>query len=396
MFAEQLIYKALSQGCPFIHEHRLNSILEVSGALRDSQNLSLSELGRSLKGSSSIKHKIKKVDRLEGNKHLHEELEQLYQGLSSFVLTYISQAVEVPIIIDLCFMKDDKAIQMLSAEVVTKGRSLPLYRKVFTQGELKDQTENFLKQLAQCIPQNRSVIIVMDAGFYNEWFKAIESYGWHWICRVRQGRSFQYEGDDTWLNIKDFISEVKEKTKDQGSILLTQEHKYPCRLVTTKRAAKGRVRKDSHGNTHGRIGSGRYKAAAKEPWLLTTNLPSTYKAAQIVALYTKRMQIEESFRDLKSHQFGLAARYIRTRCVYRWGVKMLLAAIVQITYWVIGIIGHSQGMQRIFQANTVKDKKVFSYFTLGRFIIEYDKLDCIQFDESSLAQVIQNELSKNW
>ncbi len=45
--------------------------------------------------------------------------------------------------------------------------------------------------------------------------------------------------------------------------------------------------------------------------------------------YSKRMQIEQSFRDIKSHQFGLSARYASTKSIYRWGVKMLLAAIVQ-------------------------------------------------------------------
>lgn len=75
---------------------------------------------------------------------------------------------------------------------------------------------------------------------------------------------------------------------------------------------------------------------------------------------------------------------------------MLLAAIVQITYWVIGVIGHSQGMQKIFQTNTVKDRKVFSYFTLGKLIIEHEKINEITFNESNLAQVIQQELRRKW
>lgn len=397
MLAEKLLYEALIKGCPYIHENRLNTVIEVSQALRDSNNLSLSALGRRLKGTSAIKHKIKKVDRLEGNKQLHEEIDSLYQGLSDYVFTYLHQDDTLPIIIDLCFMKDDKAIQMLSAEIAAKGRTIPLYRKIFNQGELKDQTENFLKELSYCIPKGRQVIIVMDAGFYGEWFKIIEFYGWYWLSRVRQGRSLKFANTDSWISIKDFIPSVKEKTTNYSQILLTKEHEHSCRLVTTKRSPKGRVRKDSHGNTQSKIGSGRYQSAAKEPWLLATNLSkSHFKSVQIVNLYAKRMQIEESFRDLKSHQFGLAARYVRTRCVYRWNVKMLLAAIVQITYWVIGIIGHSQGMQRIFQANTVKDKKVFSYFTLGRLIIEHDKINQITFSEEILAQVIQNELSRNW
>lgn len=397
MLAEKLLYEALIQGCPYIHENRINSVIDVSQALRDSNNLSLSALGRSLKGSSAIKHKIKKVDRLEGNKRLHEEVSSLYQGLSDFVFTYLCQDDKLPIIIDLCFMKDDKAIQMLSAEVATKGRTIPLYRKVFNQGELKDQTEDFIKELSYCVPKGRQVIVIMDAGFYGDWFKTIESYGWYWLSRVRQGRSLKFATMDNWISIKDFIPSVKDKTTHYSQVLLTKEHEHPCRLVTTKRSPKGRTRKDSHGNTQSRIGSGRYQSAAKEPWLLATNLPeSEFKSVQIVTLYAKRMQIEESFRDLKSHQFGLAARYARTRCIYRWNVKMLLAAIVQITYWVIGVIGHSQGMQKIFQANTVKDKKIFSYFTLGKLIIEHNKIDQINFSEESLAQVIQNELSRNW
>ena len=47
-------------------------------------------------------------------------------------------------------------------------------------------------------------------------------------------------------------------------------------------------------------------ARAREPWLLATSLPVTTKLAkQVVRLYRLRMSIEEGFRDMKSHQFGL-------------------------------------------------------------------------------------------
>lgn len=284
MFAEKLLFNALVEGCPFIHENRLNAVLDVSVALRDSQNLSLSQIGRSLKGPSDIKHKIKKVDRLEGNKNLHEELDDLYRALSSYVFTYLSQDTNLPIIIDVCFMKDDRAIQMLSAEVATKGRSLPLYRKVFKEGELKEQTQNFLKELAHCIPKDRNVIVIMDAGFHCEWFETIDSFGWFWVCRVRQGKSLKFSDSEDWLTIKDFIPKVKDKTTNYERVSLTRRHEYYCRLVTTKRASKGRHSKDSRGNTYGRVGSGRYKSAAKEPWILATNLPSVYKSTAVVNL----------------------------------------------------------------------------------------------------------------
>lgn len=396
MFCEKLLFNALIEACPFIHENRINAVLDVSMALRDSQNLSLSQIGRSLKGPSAIKHKIKKVDRLEGNKNLHEELDSLYGALSSYVFSYLSQDTSLPIVIDVCFLKDDRAIQMLSAEVATKGRTLPLYRKVFKEGELKEQTQRFLKELSHCTPEGRKVIVIMDAGFHCEWFETIDSLGWFWVCRIRKGKSLKFSEAADWLPVKDFLSQVKEKTTNYEKVLLTRRHKYYCRVVTTKRASKGRHEKDSRGNIHGKTGSGRYKSGAKEPWILATNLPSDYKSAAIVNLYAKRMQIEESFRDLKSHQFGLCGRYIRTQCVHRWGVKMLLAAIVQITYWIIGVIGHSQGMQSRYQANTVKDKKVFSYFTLGKLMIQHDGFKHITFHDEPLALIIQKELSRKW
>lgn len=108
------------------------------------------------------------------------------------------------------------------------------------------------------------------------------------------------------------------------------------------------------------------------------------------------MQIEESFRDVKSHQFGLSTRYIRTVSIYRWAIAMLLAAIVQITLWIIGVIGHHQGMQSYFQANTVRDKKVFSYFYLGQLIVEHNKLHAVMTKCLNIEHAIQAELERDW
>jgi len=396
MFTEKLLYTALEASCPFIHQTRLNAVMDVAQALQNSQNLSLSEMGRNLPGQSDIKHKIKKVDRLEGNEHLHNELNQLYQGLSAYVFQYISQDKQLPVVIDLCFMKDDRAIQMLSAETVSKGRSIPLYREVFDEGEFKGRAKSFLENLLRCIPKEREVIVIMDAGFYDDWYREVESLGWYWICRVRTGKSFKFPEEHDWISIKDFIPKVKARTTNYDDVLLTKKHKHPCRIVTTRKTNKKRKVLRSRGKTTHKIASGSYRAASKEPWILATNLPSSYKSVEITKLYSKRMQIEESFRDVKSHQFGLSGRYIRTTCTHRWGVKMLLAAIVQITYWVIGVIGHSQDMQRIFQANTVRDRKVFSYFTLGRLIIEHGRLKNIQLSRRKISDVIQQELDRNW
>lgn len=101
--------------------------MDVASGLRNSQNLSLSELGRNLPGDAKLKNKIKKVDRLEGNQALHNELFTLYQGLSSFVFRYISQDNTLPLLVDIYCLKDDREIQMLSAEIAIK-RINPRYQ----------------------------------------------------------------------------------------------------------------------------------------------------------------------------------------------------------------------------------------------------------------------------
>jgi hypothetical protein len=379
-----------------MHITRLNAVLDVAAGLRRSQNLSLSELGRNLPGDAQLKNKIKKVDRLEGNEALHNELFSLYQGLSHFVFTYISHDISVPLIVDICCLKDDREIQMLSAEVAVKGRSIPLYREVYRDTETKGRAKNFLKELSLCLPRNRQITVIMDAGFYDEWFKEIEALGWYWLCRIRGTKSVKLSEQLEWKTVQELIPDIKSKTIHYEQALLTKDHKRPCRMVTTYRQPKGRKVKTSRGKTTSTVSNGSYSQANKEPWILATNLPLDYKPVDIINLYFKRMQIEESFRDVKSHQFGLSGRYVRTASVDRWGVKMLLAAIVQITYWVIGVIAHSQNKQKYFQANTVKDKKIFSYFTLGKLMIEHHQLSSLAPDPRTLQDIIEQELNRVW
>lgn len=394
MEINKILHSHLRRECESIYSTRLDAVMEVAQALQKSNDLSLTRMGRKLEGESSLKNKIKKVDRLEGNKYLHNELHTLYQGLSVYVMSLISQVKSVPIVIDLCFVKDDGALQMLSAEIATKGRTVPIYREAFEEGSLKNRARSFLNNLSKCIPQGREVVVIMDAGFFEDWFKEIELLKWHWICRIRQGRSLKFLEKGDWVTIKEFINEVGTTTKSYKNVLLTRRHQHSCRIITTNKKNINKKRKETASLKKNRkSASGRYLESAKEPWILATNLPESYKAAMVINFYKKRMQIEESFRDMKSSQFGLCGRYIRTTNVDRWGVKMLLAAIVQIIYWVIGIIGHQQGMQKYFQANTVKDKKVFSNFTLGQLIIEHDKLKDLRIDYRYLPELIQKELS---
>lgn len=78
------------------------------------------------------------------------------------------------------------------------------------------------------------------------------------------------------------------------------------------------------------------------------------------------MQIEETFRDLKSPQYGMELRQSRSRCPKRYDVLLLIAMQAEILLWCIGIAARHLGWQKDFQANSIKHRAVLSVVRLGK------------------------------
>jgi hypothetical protein len=72
-------------------------------------------------------------------------------------------------------------------------------------------------------------------------------------------------------------------------------------------------------------GTARQLRNAREPWILATSL--TCGPAKGIAIYKRRMQIEETFRDAKSTRFGLSMGHARTGSEHRANVLLLLAML---------------------------------------------------------------------
>jgi len=107
--------------------------------------------------------------------------------------------------------------------------------------------------------------------------------------------------------------------------------------------------------------------AAREPWLLATSLDSN--AAFVVQLYSLRMQIEQSFRDSKSYRYGWALNLVKSASTARIEVLLLLAALASVVTQTVGRAAARCGLQRLFQANTIRIRRVFSFFVLGLLVI---------------------------
>lgn len=76
----------------------------------------------------------------------------------------------------------------------------------------------------------------------------------------------------------------------------------------------------------------------KEPWLLAVSASlDALSPARIVKLYARRMQIEQSFRDLKSHRYGCAFEDTLTRDPKRLELLLLIHALACLAAWLEGL-----------------------------------------------------------
>ena len=103
----------------------------------------------------------------------------------------------------------------------------------------------------------------------------------------------------------------------------------------------------------------------REPWLLMASPSLTLSARQLVTLYARRMQIELSFRDLKSHRYGQAFEDSLTRKGPRIEVLLLLSALAAFAAWLVGMACEARGIDQWLTPFRSK-RRLYSVMRLGR------------------------------
>ena len=136
------------------------------------------------------------------------------------------------------------------------------------------------------------------------------------------------------------------------------------RLVVHAKPPKGRHQKTHAGDVARRKSSRDNARREREPWLLVMSPTLSATAAQAVTLYARRMQIELSFRDLKSHRFGQAFEDSLTRLRERIEILLLLHALAVFAAWLTSLMAERSGvMHRLTPCRSTR--KLYSTLRLG-------------------------------
>ncbi|WP_280551819.1 IS4 family transposase [Halomonas sp. 25-S5] len=362
MQAPRFLHTLLTSSLPLVHAKRLQALLDTVGALLGERRLGLTALGRALPGPVDTKHTIKRVDRLLGNHHLHQERPLFYWLVASLLIGHMSRPL---ILVDWSPIDDRGQQFLLRAAVPFAGRSLPIFEKVHHKDGCQHCEAYLLAALAEILPDNATPILVTDAGFRNPWFQAVEARGWYYVGRVRSPTRCQVPGD-TWRPVTALFQQASSVPQSLGSVQIAESNPLTTRMVLYHRPPQGR----KHRNKRGQVSQdGRSRAMAqrqKEPWVLVSNLPNRSTLAdKLVTIYQQRMQIEEGFRDIKSPLFGLGFGMHQSRQGKRIEILLLIAMLANVAMMVAGLHVRDSGQQQRYQSNSIRDRNVLSVWRLG-------------------------------
>ena len=277
----------------------------------------------------------------------------------------------------------------LSAALPVDGRAIPIYWEVHPEAKLQNRkVQNaFLKTLKLLLPNAVKPVIVTDAGYQSPWFKTVTDLGWNYVGRL-SGRVYLDLPEAGWCRVASLYAFATKRNKDLGVCRVTMKSKSFRRVILGKEFARNPERSKTKRRRSDRGRSNEQaKKRSQEPWVITTSL-SSYSADQIIKIYAGRMQIEESYRDVKNHRFGWSFSHAKSRDTKRLEILLLIATIANIVMTLVGQAAEAQGIQRRYQANTIKTRRVLSQFFLGKCIIERDDMNWCE------PRMIKNALSK--
>ena len=364
MRAIEILQDKLEASLEFMHAKRRAALWRVVDGLLRGQELWLSELGRSLPGACSIKHRIKAVDRFLGSATMQTAIPKVYAALASFLLCSTKQPV---LLVD--WTAAESGFFVLSAKIAFSGRALSILSRAYPEKKKAnpDVERAFLGELRKIIPSRCRPVLVTDAGFLFKWIDSVRAQGWDYVARARLKSMIMNVGG-CCMPLREVYELAKGTPRDLGTALVGKGNPRAHRVVlSAKPKLKGRKNLGRKGQPRRNGVALICSDAAREPLLLLTSLSDM--PSVVVDIYRTRMQIEQTFRDLKSHRYGWSLRHIRTAHAHRIDLMLLIGAIAAIVMHVIGGTIRGSSLERGLQANTERRRNVFSTFYLGKLAL---------------------------
>jgi len=204
-------------------------------------------------------------------------VEDLFADLLRGVLSDWQGPTTLMLALDASTLSD--RLTVLSISVLYRGCGIRVAWTILPgsgQGSWRPHWERMLRLLAQAVPAQWQVLVMADRGLYAAWlFDAIQAQGWHPFLRVKQGLSFQAQGEATFRAIGTRVKRLGREWKGPGSWSEKGEQRHGTGLV-------------------------RWERGYEEPICVVSDLPASEAKT---AWYQLRFWIEDDYKDGKRGWF---------------------------------------------------------------------------------------------
>jgi hypothetical protein len=377
MRAIEVLQNSLSNALGKMHASRSQVLCTAVDALIAGRRLTLIDMARAWPNAGRVRAPLKALDRLLSNAHLQGERMQVYAAMAE----RLANTRQPLIVVDWCDLKADRSWHLLRAAVPVGGRTLPLLDMVFANGKQgSPQAERvFLQRLAEIVPAGVQPILITDAGFRAPWFRAVAAMGWEWLGRLRHTTQVKpahvKDEADQWVPCKALHALAGATPRDMGKMDIARYQPLNCRMALLRKRPRGRKHRTRQGRPARNSNSRKNAAREREPWILVASPTLSITAAQMTATYAKRMQIELSFRDLKSHRYGQGFEDSLTRIGKRIEILLLIQALAAFVCWLVGRLGEQNGLDTTLAPHGCRrQRRWYSLMRLGQELLQHDWL----------------------
>ena len=181
-------------------------------------------------------------------------------------------------------------------------------------------------------------------------------------------RPAEATAEDAWIHSRALYAKATSVPCDLGLMDTVRNAPWPCRAVLYRKPAKGRKHRTLGGEVVRSKTSPKSAQRERDPWLLVAS-PTLHdlSARQLVTLHQRRMQIELSFRDLKSHRYGQGFEDSLTRCGTRIEILLLVNALAFFASWLAGLASEAIGIAKwLSPASANCNRRLYSILRIGR------------------------------
>jgi len=311
---------------------RLRNLCWLLVGLYASKSVHQSKIAAKIPGTTCLMSRTRRLSRLLDNPAFR--VREWYHPLASSLLQAVVAVGEVRLIVD--GSKIGFGHQMLMVALAYRKRAIPL---VWTWVQGHRGHSSSLKQLAllayvhRLLPPKAAVVLVGDNEFGAvEVQKQLQKWGWQYVLRQKGQYLVLAYRKRTAQRLDSLVNQSGQLAWLPNS-RFTQRHRFRVNVLAF------------------------WKPGEKEPWFLTTNLPSAQLALRA---YRRRMWIEEMFGDMKGHGFDLESTHLRNFM----RLSRLTLAVVLLYVWLLssGARTIKAGQRRLVDRN---DRRDYSLFRIG-------------------------------